>query len=66
MSLPAVSFLREVRTRFDLMRPDINRKVGIKQGQQKFYHDQHSNARELFIGQSVMVRNLRLGSWNYH
>ena len=43
------------------MRPDINRKVGIKQAQQKFYHDQHSNARELFIGQRVMVRNLRPG-----
>ena len=43
------------------MRPDIKGKVGIKQAQQKFYHDQHSNTRELFIGQKVMVRNLRPG-----
>ena len=51
VTLCSLFLKREVRTRFDLMRPDINRKVGIKQARQKFYHDQHSNARELFIGQ---------------
>ena len=59
---PCTLFLkREVRTRFDLMRPDISGKVATKQAQQKFYHDQHTRTRELFIGQRVMVRNLRPG-----
>ena len=52
---------RELRTRFDIMRPDVSGNVAAKQAQQKFYHDQHSAGRELFIGQRVMVRNLRAG-----
>ena len=56
---PCTLFLkREVKTRFDLMRPDISGKVATKQAQQKFYHDKHTRTRELFIGQRVMIRNL--------
>ena len=59
---PCTLFLKqEVRTRFDLMQPDISGKVATKQAKQKFYHDQHTSTRELFIGQRVMVRNLRPG-----
>ena len=53
--------MREVRTRFDLLRPDINRNVALRQAQQKFQHDSHAHNRELFVGQRVMVRNLRPG-----
>ena len=52
---------RELRTRFDIMRPDVSGNVASNQAQQKLYHDQHSAGRELFIGQRVMVRNLRVG-----
>ena len=54
-------FKQELRTRFDIMRPDISGNVASKQAQQKLCHDQHSAGRELFIGQRVMVRNLRVG-----
>ena len=59
---PCTLFLkREVRTRFDLLQPDINRNVALKQAWQKFQHDSHAHKRELFVGQRVMVRNLRPG-----
>ena len=58
---PCTLFLkREVRTRFDFLRPDINRNVALKQAQQKFQHDSHAHKRELFVGR-VMVCNLRAG-----
>ena len=41
------------------MRPDVSGNIASKQVQQKFYHDQHSAGRELFIGQRVA--NLRAG-----
>ena len=53
--------LFDVKTRFDLMQPEISGNVATKQANQKFYHDKHSKTRELFIGQRVMVRNLRPG-----
>ena len=43
------------------MIPDVSGSIASKQAQQKFYHDQHSTGRELFIGQRVMVRNLLAG-----
>ena len=52
---------RELQTRFGIMRPDVSGKVESKQAQQKLYHDQCSTGRELFIGQRLMVRNLRAG-----
>ena len=59
---PCTLFLkRELQTRFDIMRPDVSGNVTSKQTQQKFYYDQHSAGRELFIGQRIMVTNLRAG-----
>ena len=59
---PCTLFLnRDVKTRFDLMRPEISGNVATKQANQKLYHDKRSKSRELFIGQRVMVRNLRPG-----
>ena len=59
---PCSLFLkREVRTRFDLMKPDSQGLVTGKQGQQKLAHDQKAKLRELTIGQDVMARNYRAG-----
>ncbi len=59
---PASLFLqRHVRTRLDLMRPEVEDIVSASQATQKHHHDKHSRARDLFIGQRVMVRNLRPG-----
>lgn len=59
---PCTLFLnRHVRTRFDLLRPDVDGTVASKQAEQKRQHDLHAKKRDLFIGQRVMVRNLRPG-----
>ena len=59
---PCTLFLmRQVRTRFDLLRPDVEGRVASKQAAQKQQHDRHSRKRDLFVGQRVMVRNLRPG-----
>ena len=53
---------RKIRTRLDLLRPDSAGHVSRKQAQQKADHDKHARSRELYMGQSVMVRNLRPGA----
>ena len=50
---------RQVRTRLDLLRPDLERRVCERQAEQKWQHHQHAKQRELFIGQKVMAKNLR-------
>ena len=52
---------RQLHTRLDLLRPDIDAQVASKQTDQKISHDQHCQNRELMIGQRVMVHNLRPG-----
>ena len=47
---------RKLRTRFDLMRPDIQGHVTSKQATQKAYHDKHAKSRSLLPGASVSVR----------
>ena len=46
-----------LRTRWDLLRPDIGQRVRKHQVTQKDHHDQHARARWFTIGQSVMARN---------
>ena len=59
---PCSLFLhRHVRTRLDLLRPDLGTHVSNKQAQQKKAHDRKSSEREFMVGQSVMARNLRPG-----
>ena len=61
-SPPCMLFLkRQIRTRLDLLRPNMNSKVTQKQAEQKKAHDEHSCERTLFIGQRVMARNYRAG-----
>lgn len=50
-----------MRTRLDLLRPNLDKNVCNKQASQKQQHDTHSQTREFFIGQEVMVKNLRPG-----
>lgn len=59
---PSELFLgRSLRTRLDLLRPDLGEHVSKKQGEQKKSHDHHAKGREFFIGQRVLTRNLRRG-----
>lgn len=59
---PCSLFLkREVRTRFDLLRPDQDSHVKEKQAKQKTAHDRHCRTRHFTVGQGVMAKNLRPG-----
>ena len=57
---PAELFLnRRLRTRLDLMRPDLGRKVFDKQSDQKARHDKVSKEREFALREQVLVQNFR-------
>ena len=57
---PAELFLnRRLRTRLDLLRPVLGRKVFDKQVKQKFRHDKVSKEREFSLGEQVLVQNFR-------
>ena len=57
---PSELFLkRKLRTRVDLLKPDIKNFVSSKQAEQKSHHDGSAKLRILFPGQSVMVMNYR-------
>ena len=60
---PSELFLRRaLRTRFDLLKPDLRSKVLSKQASQKLQHDQHSKTRWFTTGQAVMVRDFHPNS----
>ena len=50
-----------LRTRLDLLTPDLDGQVSKKQVKQREYHDCHSRQRELNVGQVVWVRSFRDG-----
>ena len=52
---------RKIRSRLDLLRPDVESRVNEQQAKQKACHDGNSPFREFFLGQNVMSRNLRNG-----
>ena len=57
---PSTLFLRrKLRTRFDLLKPNCEKRVLEKQAKQKKKHDKQTKGREWHVGQSVMARNLR-------
>ena len=61
---PAELFIgRQLRTRLDLVRPDVNEKVLTKQSEQKDYHDKRSKNREFYTGESVYVRDVVKNTW---
>ncbi len=50
---PASLFLqRHVRTRFDLLRPEVEDRVAANQATQKMHHDRHSRQKDLFVYRS--------------
>ena len=51
--------LRELRTRFSLLHPDVERKVMEKQTNQSMHHDRHATLRTFQVNQHVHVRNFR-------
>ena len=52
---------RRPRTRLDLLRPDINSRVQLRQQSQKWHHDQKARERKFQVGDSVSVRNFTTG-----
>ena len=59
---PCELFLkRSMRTRLDMLKPDLQRMVLDQQAHQKLIHDKHARGREFVVGQNVMVRNLLNG-----
>ncbi len=59
---PASLFLqRDLRTRFNLLRPTCENQVLAKQAKQVQQHDQHAQARELMAGEEIMARNYGSG-----
>ena len=60
---PSELFLkRKLRTRMDLIKPDVNKAVCAEQAKQKSHYDSHSKSREYFVGQNVQAHNFRTGS----
>ena len=51
----------ELRTRLDLLKPDIAANVHSKQADQKQYSDRKRHSRDFSVGQKVVVRNFREG-----
>ena len=61
---PGELFLqRKLRTRFDLLNPNIESVVKIKQSNQKTHHDKHVKQRHFSKGQLVMVKDFILMKW---
>ena len=59
---PGELFLkRKLRTRFDLIKPDVTKSVCAEQAKQKSNHDHHSQGREYFVGQNVQAHNFSEG-----
>lgn len=59
---PAELFLnRPMRTKFDLLKPDIQKIVRSNQAKQKQYHDQKGKSLSFVLGQEVLMRFYRSG-----
>ena len=55
---------RGLRTRWDMLKPDVSQNVHRSQERQKEHHDQHARQRTFHVGQTVMAKNMRAGpSW---
>ena len=48
---------RNLRSRLDLLKPNLEQKVAEKQRRQQFDHDKHSRARQFSDGEKVFVKN---------
>ena len=52
---------RMLRTRWTLLKPDLEQTVVTKQANQKDNHDKHAKPRELCVGDTVMANNPKPG-----
>ena len=52
---------RSLRTRWDILKPNLGKHVHQQQLQQKDRYDQHTRQRVFQVGQTVMARNFRAG-----
>ncbi len=52
---------RDIRTRLDLLRPNLQDQVLSKQAAQKDQHDHHARSRSMEVGQPVMAKNMLPG-----
>ena len=60
--MPSELFLkRKLRTRLDLLKPDVNKSVSVGQAKQKNNHDRKCRSREYFVGQNVQAHNFWAG-----
>ena len=57
MSPSELMFGRQLRTRFDLLQPQLKSKVVEKQQKQKQLFDRHTKDRDFVVGDLVYVRN---------
>ena len=48
---------RNIRSRLDLLKPNLEQKVAEKQRRQQFDHDKHSRVRQFSVGDKVFVKN---------
>ena len=62
VSPSVLMFGRNLRTRLDLLRPEVGVRVSERQEQQQQRHNQHCQHRELSLEQLVWVRNWRVGA----
>ena len=54
--MPNELFLkRKLRTRLDLLKPDVNKSVSVEQAKQKNNHDCQCRSREYFVGQNLQA-----------
>ena len=61
-SLAELMFGRQLRTRFDLLHPNVQEKVVKKQDKQKEYFDRSPKERKFSRGNDVYIRNFSQGS----
>ena len=60
---PSELFLkRSLRTRLELLHPNVESVVCLSQAKQKAQHDSHVKEREFTIGQSVLAKNFHSGT----
>ena len=59
LSPESLSLGRLIRTRFDLLLPNVERKVTVAQEKKMSYHDRKGSLREFTVGARVMVRDGR-------
>ena len=50
-------FGRIIKSKVDLVKPDLTTRVENNQYKQKDFHDQHSHSRKFLIGEGIMYRN---------